>query len=179
MARGRFWLCCAPAALIALDVGVTLCGQAPEYWQGQYHTARELNPPACWALEQHPLVFAAGALLWLMTAAALLLFLPRAAARATALAVVFGHSVGAASWLVRGGLSGWVPAVLLLALAYGLLGWSWRRERAALARPGSVDLPGRHPEHVGDPLAQGALAQQPRPVVGVPQAVDQGNGQGR
>ncbi|HZY87263.1 MAG TPA: hypothetical protein VFE78_20680 [Gemmataceae bacterium] len=135
MARGRFWLCCAPAALIALDVSMTLCGQPPEYWQGQYHAALELNPPARWALHQHPLLFAAGGLLWLATVSALILFLPRAAARATALAVVCGHTVGATSWLVHGRVSGWVPALLLLALAYALLGWTWRREQ-------SVELPG-------------------------------------
>ena len=172
MTRGRAWLCVVPAALIALDVALTLAGQPPAYWQGRYDAAVELNPPACWALRQHPLLFAAGGLVWLGAVSAALLLLPRGAARAAALAVVFGHTVGAASWLALRGVGGWALALLLFGLAYGLLGWSWRRER-------SVDLPRRHPEHVGDPLAQPALAEQPRPVVGLPQAVDQRNGQSR
>jgi hypothetical protein len=172
MTRDRAWLCVVPAALIALDVGLTLAGQPPEYWQGHYAAAEELNPPACWVLQQHPLLFAAGGLLWVAVVSAALLLLPRGWARATALAVVFGHTVGAASWLALRGAGGWVLALLLFGLAYGLLSWSWRRE-------GSVDFPGRHPEHVGDPLAQPALAEQPRPEVGLPEAVDQRNGQGR
>src|SRR5436305_14356878 len=98
MDRVRCWLCCAPAALIALDVGLTLRGQPPEYWQGQYHLARELNLPACWALRQHPTLFAAFGLLWVAAVCALVLRLPRRWARALALAVVCGHTCGAASW---------------------------------------------------------------------------------
>ena len=133
MGTGRVWLCCAPAALIALDVGLTLRGQPPEYWAGQYHTARELNPPACWALRQHPALFAAAGLLWLAAVCALVLLLPRWAARGLALAAVCGHSCGAASWLVAGG-AGWAQAILLLALAYALLGWTWRREAQSISR---------------------------------------------
>jgi hypothetical protein len=179
MAKGRAWLCGVPAALIVADVCLTLRGQPAAYWAGHYERAVELNPPACWALRQHPLLFAAGGLLWLVATSALVLFLPRRLARGTALALVLGHTAGAASWLARDGGAGWGLAVLLFALAYLLLDWSWRQEAAALARGRSVNVTGRHPEHVRDSLAQRALAQQPRPVVGVPQAVDQGDGQGR
>ncbi len=134
MATGRVWLCCTPAALIALDVGLTLRGQVPEYWTGQYRTALELNPPACWALRQHPALFAALCLLWLGSVCALVLRLPRRAARGLALAAVCGHSCGAASWLVAGGPGGWAQALLLLALAYALLGWTWRREAQSISR---------------------------------------------
>ena len=134
MGTGRAWLCCAPAALIALDVGLTLRGQVPEYWQGQYHTALELSPPACWALRQHPALFAAFGLLWAGAVCALVLRLPRRAARGLALAVVCGHACGAASWLVAGGVAGWAQALLLLALAYALLGWTWRREAQPISR---------------------------------------------
>ena len=172
MTKGRAWLCLVPAALVGVDVVLTLAGQPPAYWQGRYDQAVELNPPACWALQQHPLLFTAGGLLWLAAISAALLLLPRGLARAAALAVVLGHAVGAASWLAPRGLSGWAQTLLLFALTYGLLEWSWRRER-------SVDLARRHPEHVGDPLAQPPVAQQLRPGVGLPQAVDQRNGQGR
>jgi hypothetical protein len=134
MASGRSWLCCAPVALIALDVGLTLAGQPPEYWQGQYQTARELNPPARWALSQHPALFAAAGLLWAGAVSALVLRLPRGLARAAALGVVCGHTAGAASWLVAGGAAGCALAALLFALAYRLLGWSWRREAQSISR---------------------------------------------
>ncbi len=136
MPKGRAWLCCAPAALIALDVALTLRGQPPEYWRGQYDTARELNPPACWALRQHPALFAALGLLWLGTVCALVLRLPRRLARALALLTVCGHTCGAASWLAvgDGGAHGWVLAALLFVLAYALLTWSWRREAQSISR---------------------------------------------
>ena len=171
MARGRLWLCCAPAALIALDVGLTLHGQPEAYWAGRYEGAVELNPPACWVLRQHPLLFAAGGLMWLAAVSALVLFLPGPLARAAALAAVCGHTLGAASWLAREGAAGWAVAGLLLAAAYLLLDWSWRKEADARSR--SLDVAGRHPEHVGDPLADAPLAQQPDAVPGVPEAVDQ------
>jgi hypothetical protein len=113
-----------------LDVGLTLRGQPAAYRAGHFDAAVELNPPACWALRQHPALFAAGGLLWLTAVSALVLLLPRALARATALAVVFGHTAGAASWLAREGWAGWGLALLLFALTYRLLDWSWQRERA-------------------------------------------------
>lgn len=136
MDRGRYWLCCAPAALIVLDVGLTLRGQPPEYWQGQYHTARELNPPACWALCLHPALFAALGLLWLGAVCALVLRLPRRAARGVALLTACGHTCGAASWLALGdgGARGWALAALLFALAYALLTCTWRREAQSISR---------------------------------------------
>jgi hypothetical protein len=123
-----------PAALIALDVGLTLAGQSPDYWRGHYAAADELNPPACWALQQHPLLFAAGGAVWLGAVSAGLLLLPRGWARATALAVVFGHTVGSASWLVLRGFGGWVVALLVFGLASGLLSWSWGRETQSISR---------------------------------------------
>jgi len=132
--RGRWWLCCAPAALIALDVGLTLRGQPPVYWQGQYDTALELNPPACWALRQHPALFVAAGALWLAAVCALVLYLPRRAARGLALLTVCGHTCGAASWLVAGFAQGWALAALLFALSYALLAWSWRREAQSISR---------------------------------------------
>src|SRR3954447_24772294 len=110
----RTRLCLPPLAACALDVGMTLQGQPPEYWAGEYALARELNPLAAVFLRYHPAAFALLAVAWAGTFCLAIRLLPRGLAFVTAFGLTFGHSLGAGSWLLPHGPPGWALAVLLL-----------------------------------------------------------------
>ncbi len=60
--RSHARLYCGPAIVCLLDCVLTLYGQPPSYWAGQYHQAVEYNPPFLWLLRLHPLAFSIVAL---------------------------------------------------------------------------------------------------------------------
>lgn len=127
MKHHRFWLCASPLALCLLDQTITLAGQPEAYWSGLRSTACEGNPLFCWLLQQHPLAFEAGILVWIMLFCSLIIWLPRRAAMVIAIAVVLGHTWGTATWLcwqVRHGY--WIAIGLFLASAI-LIVWSWEK----------------------------------------------------
>ena len=78
-----------------------------------------------------------------MLYAALLALAPPSVARVLAFAILFGHAVGASTWLVRWGAPGWLLAALLLLLASRVLSYGWQ---------------------TGVPDAGGASQQTPDPV---------------
>lgn len=129
------WLPLLPAAVCLADVALTLRGQPASYWQGQFHHVNEGNPVPRYFLERHPALFGLLALAW-VGSFALLLLVPRRWAVPGALAIVAGHTVGAASWLLRlrpGDprlAGGFVLAVIVLALP------TWRARRG----PGAGEL---------------------------------------
>jgi hypothetical protein len=133
MRAGRAWLCVGPVLLCLLDAGLTLQGQSAAYWAGSYDQARELNPLGRWPLQTHPLLFAAAVLCWVAVFCTAIFLLPARRARLVSLAVQFGHTVGAGSWLVRAGAFSWLTAVLLLSGSALLLQWA----RRPAPRPGA------------------------------------------
>jgi hypothetical protein len=82
-----------------LDQSVTLIGQPPGYWHGQYQLALEGSPPFRWLLTQHPLAFEAGIAVWIALFSAVMLLSPRWLAMAISIAIVIGHTWGTATWL--------------------------------------------------------------------------------
>jgi hypothetical protein len=117
-ARGLAWLPALPLAACAADVALTLHGQPESYWQGDYGSVIEGNPIPRWFLEVHPLAFAGLVLAWVGTIVVGLRVLPRRWAVTASLAIVFGHTVGAASWLLRDGPARpWLAGGFVLAVA--------------------------------------------------------------
>jgi len=134
MRAARLWFGLPPAMVCLADVVLTLSGQPSAYWGGDYGAAVDVNPLALHALAWHPAAFGVGAAAWLVTVVAVLALVPAPWARALGLVVTFFHGVGAATWLVRWGVVGWVAAVALLVLAERLLAFSWARGGTALRR---------------------------------------------
>ncbi len=128
---GRSWLCVGPLFFCFLDVFLTLQGQSDAYWSGDYSQVTEWNPLARWTLEVHPLLFLLNVVIRMGVACLLILVLRESLARPLAFVVQLGHSLGAASWLTRWGILGWVGVVVMLWLSRILLDWTWKRETLA------------------------------------------------
>ena len=97
--KHRILLCIAPWIFCLIDQTITLLGQSAAYWSGDYSDAREGNPLFNWLLRQHPLAFEAGVLVWIIVFTCSILLLRRSLARVVSVAVVIGHTCGAAAWL--------------------------------------------------------------------------------
>jgi hypothetical protein len=123
---GKLWLCAAPAILCVLDNALTLYGQPPEYWQGDYQRANEGNPVERWFFHLHPGVFVAGTFLWVLLFVALIVALPWRAAKVLSLGVALGHVVGANAWLWQEFALYWLFPPVLLASAWMIV-WTWER----------------------------------------------------
>lgn len=127
MLSARWWLCLPPSLLYLLDVAITLAGQEPAYWGGDTTVVYEANPLAYWLLMFHPVVFAASAATWWVLFAALICRLRREFAVVLAFVLTVGHATGAASWLLQGGVPGWLCTAAVFLGAERLVAWSWRR----------------------------------------------------
>jgi hypothetical protein len=82
-----------------LDVGLTLHGQPPEYWAGDY--ARTTEGAAFYRrlYALHPAAAVGGHLVWVGLVASLLVLMPEILAVVLAIAAVFGHTFGASTWI--------------------------------------------------------------------------------
>jgi hypothetical protein len=138
---------CLPALLAwALDNSVTLVGQSPAYWAGNYAAVNEGSPTFNQLLQIHPTAFALGAVVWAGVFTGIILLLPDVLALIISIAVTLGHTVGAATWILyRFGYGYQMCNALFLGSAialglgirygwravpadeYDLRGWSWRR----------------------------------------------------
>lgn len=144
--RRLLGLCLPPLLAWALDISLTLIGQAPQYWAGDYSAVNEGSPTFNHLLAVHPLAFALGAAVWAGIFVAIVLLLPDALALIVSIAVTLGHAAGAATWIVwRFGFGYQMCNALFLGVAialgvgirygwratpeepYELPGWSWRR----------------------------------------------------
>jgi hypothetical protein len=92
-------LCLPPLLLCALDATLTLSGQSPEYWSGIYTAVNEASPTMNHLLRFHPAAFVAGIFLWSAVFISVVLLLPDALALTASIALTFGHTAGAATWL--------------------------------------------------------------------------------
>jgi hypothetical protein len=93
-------LCLPPLVLCALDGTLTLVGQSADYWSGHYAAVNESSPTFNHLLQLHPMAFAFGLLVWSAIFVAIILLLPETPALIVSIAATFGHTVGAATWLL-------------------------------------------------------------------------------
>src|SRR5215831_14552590 len=127
---GRRFLgfCLLPILLTALDYGLTLAGQAKEYWAGDYARVKEGDPLLHALLAWHPLAFIAVNAALTLGFVGLILLTPRIVAAIFSIMVSVLHWAGASSWLVLGGyrhgheLSWGVAAFMIICLLAGV-GW--------------------------------------------------------
>jgi hypothetical protein len=127
-------LCLSPLVFYALDNGLTLFGQSAEYWAGNYRCANEASPTFNHLLQIHPAAFLAGTLLWAAMFVAVILLLPAFLALITSIVVTFGHTLGAATWLMYRFHFGYQMCLGLLlvssiVLASGIY-WGWQAQPA-------------------------------------------------
>jgi len=145
-------LCLTPLLICALDYMLTLLGQSDAYWAGDYQRVNEASPMFNYLLQIHPAAFIAGMAVWMTVFVGLILLLPDTLALIVSIAVAFGHSAGAATWLwwrfeygyqAVNGMILAVAALLGLGIRYGwraapscqyrFSGWSSRLRWALIA----------------------------------------------
>lgn len=97
--RKKLWLCVPFAVLWAMDLGLTLAGQSPAYWQGNYSAVNEWFPPFALVMRHGPVLFLFMSPLWVLVFSALIVVLPDIASQVLSLALVIGHTWGAMTWL--------------------------------------------------------------------------------
>jgi hypothetical protein len=132
-----------------LDVTLTLHGQPPEYWAGDYTRTTEGAAFYRRLYEIHPSAGVGGNLLFIGLIGALLVLLPERLAVVLALAAAFGSTWGASTWVERHLITraawgsptgvGWyqaVNALFLMTAALAGVGIRWVVRSSAL-RPGS------------------------------------------
>ena len=95
----RAWLCMPPLVFALVDYGVTMAGQPPEYWNGNFEAAFEGNPLVRWCMTVHPWMFHGLTVLWVIAFTAFILWTPRGLARFGVLAVAFAHAFCIGTWM--------------------------------------------------------------------------------
>lgn len=122
-------LCLVPMAFCILDSTLTLLGQSSEYWSGNRLAVNEGSPTFHQLLSIHPAAFILGIAVWISIFVGIILLLPETPALILSIATVFGHTVGAATWILYGFQFGYQMCnglFLLAALSLGLgirFGW--------------------------------------------------------
>jgi len=129
------WLCLGPALFCTLDVSLTLGGQARAYWDGQLDAVHEANAFPRWLTLQHPLLLPVVGCTWIGSMCTLMLWLPGGLARVVGFILQFGHTLGAASWLVLQLPFGWGWAAALIFVSSLLLDWTWRQQTRSSSAP--------------------------------------------
>jgi hypothetical protein len=132
--KPRCWLLLGPLLFCILDGALTLQGQSHEYWEGRFDLAEEMNPLGLWPLQRGPSVFAIALLCWITVFCLGIVLLPENLARPLAFAVQLGHSLGAASWLTRHGIIGWLALIVLLLSSRIILDRTWAQYDRARQR---------------------------------------------
>jgi hypothetical protein len=142
--RNPFWLALLPIFVCLADVGLTLHGQPVEYWHGDYAAVVEGNPLPRFFMELHPLAFIVLVFVWVAAFTVIILFAPPRWALFACLAIIVGHSIGTASWLVRGRPFGpWFAALFLITVSVLTVPtWRvWRAGRAGRPTPSRAHEP--------------------------------------
>jgi hypothetical protein len=140
-------LCLPPACFALLDGTLTLAGQSAAYWAGTHAEVNEASPTFHHLLAMGPLAFAAGMLVWIGVFVGIILLVPDTLALILCIAVTFGHTAGAATWILwRFQYSYQVCNGLFLcaAVALGLgIRLGWHAEPPAAERPAVLSAPWR------------------------------------
>lgn len=116
--RRRLLLCAGPAALSLCDLSVTLYGQSPEYWSGDYSQVTEGNPLPRWLLEQSPSALIAAIAAWIVLYCITICCLRDSPARFVSSCIVLGHSLAVATWWVNSGPAGFAGCAALIVAAW-------------------------------------------------------------
>lgn len=94
------WILAVPAvAAFGVDVTLTLLGQSPQYWNGEYFAANEGAPVGLFLLRMHPTAFLFGAWAYAAGVSTLIRYLPHALALWLSLGFLIAHTSGVNSWL--------------------------------------------------------------------------------
>jgi hypothetical protein len=132
-------LCLPPLIFCAFDGLITLGGQSADYWAGNYSAVNEVSPTFNALLRLHPAAYMAGVLVWVAVFVGLILLLPDTLALIVSIAVTFGHTVGAATWLLFRFQYGYQACNGLFLLSSVLLGigirHGWRAKPALPYQP--------------------------------------------
>jgi hypothetical protein len=129
----HLYLLMAPAFACLLDAAVTLNGQPPEYWAGNYDAVHELSPDVRTILTVGPTVFYSFVAIWLLAMAASIVLLPKTTALALASAITIGHCAGATTWILWRRPYGYQIGIACCVIAGILLAFSVRRAFPYLA----------------------------------------------
>jgi hypothetical protein len=97
--RKKLWLCVPFAALCVVDFGLTLAGQSPAYWQGNYNAVNEWFPLFALVLRHGPILFLFMSLFWIFVFSTLIVALPDIFSQILSLTLVIGNTWGAMTWL--------------------------------------------------------------------------------
>jgi hypothetical protein len=130
--RRLLGLCLPPLLFSTFDAGITLYGQSAAYWAGEYHWALEGSPTPNHLLQIHPLAFALGILAWQMLFVVAILLLPDVLSLIACIAITFGHTACAATWLWIRFQYGyqwslWLFLASSIALGSGIY-WGWHAQ---------------------------------------------------
>lgn len=134
-------LCCVPILFCLLDTSVTLAGQSADYWSGNFSEPEESCPTLFRLLSIHPVAFVGGMLIWIVAFTVLIVLLPDVLALIASIGITFGHTAGAASWLLWRYQYGYQECnALFLVAATGLglgiyYGWRWQPQTAVKYLP--------------------------------------------
>ena len=126
----RAWPLLLLLAVYAADIGLTLAGQPPAYWEGDYSLAEEGNPLVLPFLARSPWLFVAAALAWGAVLGAVVLLWHHRAGEWLAVMTTLSHAFGGACWLARLGAVGWGFVILYLAVVTLGLQWCWNCRRS-------------------------------------------------
>jgi hypothetical protein len=122
----------------SFDIGLTMHGQPAEYWAGDYSQTTEGAPFFRKLYKRHPLVAAAGDVLWAAIILTWILLLPEVLAVILTIAIVFGHTAGGYTWLGLGFECRWfqtLHGVLLISASVLGVGVHWSLRSARLDGP--------------------------------------------
>ena len=121
-------LCLVPVLLAALDGSVTLVGQPPAYWAGDYSQVVEGTPGFRILLTHGPAAYVAGLAVWVLAFVGMILLLPSTLALAVCLQFTLGHTIGAFSWINTLPHGRELPIIVNAIAAMGLavgIRWGW------------------------------------------------------
>lgn len=124
---GRWWLVVPVVGVYTADVALTLTGQPPLYWAGEYSTVSEINPVGHVLLAYSPWAFGGAAVVWLIAVCLMVLLWRHRLAVVGAKVLAVGHAVGGACWLARHGGWWFLAGCGYLAVAAVFARWCWRR----------------------------------------------------
>lgn len=132
-------LCLVPMLFCGLDATLTLVGQSPGYWAGDHSLVNEASPTFHDLLRLGPGYFLSGIVVWATIFVCLIVLAPDAAALVISIAVTFGHTVGAATWLLYRFEFGYQlcnALFLMSAVALGLgIHYGWQARPAEIYQP--------------------------------------------
>ena len=140
--KRKFWMCLSPLLAGLTDYALTIMGQGPKYWSGNYSAVREAAPHARWLLLHHPAMLIGAAALYILAYCAFIVLLPVRISKTLVIALVIGHCWGVATWF-QYYFNGYWSCILYFILCAALIAYSFElADRKPTIRDQSENLPG-------------------------------------